>query len=121
MRFWRAFARGALGTAAVLFATVAYTWFTLPDPRKLKRENPTSTAFMTMRAAQAAAAGKTIHPSYRWVSYDRIGSPLKRAVLLAEDAAFWSHDGIDYLELRAALADTVEKGEALRGASTITQ
>jgi len=118
---FRAFARGAIGTAAVLFATVTYTWFTLPDPRRLKRENPPSTAFMDLRAAQARAAGKTIHPSFRWVSYDRIGSPLKRAVLLAEDAAFWSHDGVDYAELRAALADSVEKGESLRGASTITQ
>ena len=117
----RAFARGAIGTVAVLFATVTYTWFTLPDPRRLKRENPASTAFMDLRAAQARAAGKTIHPSYRWVSYDRIGTPLRRAVLLAEDAAFWSHDGVDYAELRAALADTVEKGETLRGASTITQ
>src|SRR6185503_15979420 len=91
------------------------------DPRRLKRENPPSTAFMDLRAAQARAAGKTIHPSFRWVSYDRIGSALKRAVLLAEDAAFWSHDGVDYAELRAALADSVEKGESLRGASTITQ
>ena len=42
-------------------------------------------------------------------------------MLVTEDAGFWTHDGIDYDELRAAVSDTLSKGEALRGASTITQ
>ena len=44
-----------------------------------------------------------------------------RAVLVTEDAGFWGHDGIDCDEIRAALDDTLTQGEALRGASTITQ
>jgi monofunctional biosynthetic peptidoglycan transglycosylase len=76
---------------------------------------------MELRAAEMRAAGLPVHHVQYWVSYDRISSNLKRAVLLAEDAAFFQHDGVDYTELKQALNDTLEKGEPLRGASTITQ
>jgi monofunctional biosynthetic peptidoglycan transglycosylase len=42
-------------------------------------------------------------------------------VLLAEDAGFWDHDGVDYAELRASFETSVEQGTAMRGASTLTQ
>jgi len=46
---------------------------------------------------------------------------LVRAVLVAEDAAFFSHDGVDYDELRISMEKNWERWEFLRGASTITQ
>jgi monofunctional biosynthetic peptidoglycan transglycosylase len=54
------------------------------------------------------------------VPYARIASSLKRAVVAAEDAAFWGHEGVDHEQLREALADWWTTGR-LRGASTITQ
>ena len=39
----------------------------------------------------------------RWVRYSRISPHLKRAVLVAEDAAFWQHEGVDYDELQKAI------------------
>jgi monofunctional biosynthetic peptidoglycan transglycosylase len=106
---------------AIALATIAFTWITAPDIRSLRRENPATTAFMELRAAEARAAGVPVRKSQRWVSYENISPHLKQAVLLAEDAAFFQHDGVDYAEIRAALNDTIEKGEALRGASTLTQ
>jgi monofunctional biosynthetic peptidoglycan transglycosylase len=106
---------------AIAFSTIAFTWITAPDVRPLRRENPSTTAFMDMRAAEARNAGAPVRKSQRWVSYEGISPHLKQAVLLAEDAAFFQHDGVDYSEVRAALNDTIEKGEALRGASTLTQ
>ena len=44
-----------------------------------------------------------------------------RALLIAEDAAFFSHPGLDLTELPRALATNWARGEAVRGASTITQ
>jgi len=44
-----------------------------------------------------------------------------RALLLAEDAGFYSHPGIDLRELPAALITDWARGGAARGASTITQ
>ena len=44
-----------------------------------------------------------------------------RALLIAEDAAFWGHPGIDLTELPKAIAINIAKGESARGGSTITQ
>lgn len=113
--------RVLIAIPAVLFATIAFTWLTAPDVRPLKRENPATTAFMELRSAEARAAGTPVRKSQRWVSYDHVSPYLKRAVMLAEDDAFFQHDGVDYAEVRDALNDTIEKGEPLRGASTLTQ
>jgi monofunctional biosynthetic peptidoglycan transglycosylase len=56
-----------------------------------------------------------------WIPYRRISPNLKRAVLVAEDAGFWGHEGIDLVEIRKSLETDWEKGTFLRGASTITQ
>jgi monofunctional biosynthetic peptidoglycan transglycosylase len=53
--------------------------------------------------------------------YNRISPNLKRAVLVAEDAGFWGHEGIDIVEIRKSLETDWEAGTFLRGASTITQ
>jgi len=44
-----------------------------------------------------------------------------RALLIAEDSAFFSHPGIDLTEMPRAIATNWARGEAVRGASTITQ
>src|ERR1017187_10427061 len=117
----RQIGRWALRTCAWAFAAAGYTWITLPDIRPLKTAPPTRTAYMDMRADEARAQHKPVRQTQRWVSYDQISPALKRAVLVAEDDAFFQHDGLDYSEIRAALMDTIKKGEPLRGASTITQ
>jgi monofunctional biosynthetic peptidoglycan transglycosylase len=76
---------------------------------------------MRMRASEAANAGKPASISHRYVRYGRISPLLVRAVLVAEDAAFFSHDGVDYEELRISMEKNWERLEFLRGASTITQ
>ncbi len=100
---------------------MAYAWITLPDVRPLATTPPASTAFMDMRAAEARAASKPARKSQRWIPYGRVSPTLTRAVLVAEDAAFWSHEGIDLDEIKAAVEDSIETGEPMRGASTITQ
>ncbi len=44
-----------------------------------------------------------------------------RTLLIAEDAGFWGHRGIDLSELPAAILTDWSRGGAARGASTITQ
>ena len=55
-----------------------------------------------------------------WVSYAAISEHLKKAVLVAEDAAFFSHKGVDVNELKEALIKDWETGSFKRGGSTIT-
>ena len=46
---------------------------------------------------------------------------LKRAVLVAEDDAFFQHEGIDLEQIRRSIEIDLARGSAMRGASTITQ
>jgi monofunctional biosynthetic peptidoglycan transglycosylase len=117
----RILVRAALGLAAAAFALVAYVYLTLPDVRALAKTNPASTAFMDLRASEAAREGRTQRKSQRWVPYSRISASLKRAVLVAEDSAFWDHEGVDIEQIRASIQAGWEQGREIRGASTITQ
>jgi monofunctional biosynthetic peptidoglycan transglycosylase len=110
-----------IATPATMLVVLAYTWLTLPDVRDLRRTNPATTAFMRLRAREADAAGSPQRQVHRWVAYNRISPALAKAVRVAEDAAFWDHDGIDLGEIRASIQDNLTKGLPLRGASTITQ
>ncbi len=58
---------------------------------------------------------------WKWVSYSKISSNLKRAVIVSEDIEFFSHDGFSSREARAALEDAWEEKRLPRGASTLTQ
>jgi monofunctional biosynthetic peptidoglycan transglycosylase len=95
-------------------AGVVVTVFTWPDVSLLRTEQPPTTAFIE-RARQAGADVR-----WRWVAYDRISRPLKKAVVVAEDMSFFSHRGFDTHEIKVAAREAVE-GKRLRGASTITQ
>ena len=121
IRFSRRPLRILTGVAGVGFGLVSYVYLMLPDVRPLATVNPTSTAFMRLREREADAEGLKSKYVYRWVPYSRISPNLKRAVLVAEDSAFWDHEGIDVEEIRRAIHDGLAKGQAPRGASTITQ
>jgi monofunctional biosynthetic peptidoglycan transglycosylase len=113
--------RVSLALLAVGFACGAYLYLSLPDVRALKSANPSTTAFMDLRARQARAKGEQPKQFQRWISYGRISSNLKRAVLVAEDSAFWQHDGVDFEQLKESMEVNIERREFVRGASTITQ
>ena len=116
-KFWR----GLAVAASLGFIYIAYVYLTLPDVRALATANPTTTAFMELRKREAEQAGRPLTLRHRWVPYNQISSNLRRAVLVAEDAAFFDHEGIDLKELRASLEHNWEEGRFERGASTITQ
>ena len=100
---------------------VLYWLITLPDVRELAKTNPRSTAFIDARTAEARGRGRKDTPRQQWVSLSRISPHLKRAVIVAEDARFYSHEGFDWEGIRDAMFDNLEAGEFKRGGSTITQ
>jgi monofunctional biosynthetic peptidoglycan transglycosylase len=113
--------RVLLAVLAGAFAYVSYVYLSLPDVRVLRTVNPRTTAFMDLRAHEAHARGEPAVRDQRWVPYGRISNNLKRAVIVTEDSAFWTHQGIDYEQLREAVEENIERREFARGASTITQ
>jgi|SRR6185437_3493893 len=117
----RLFGRGVAILLAIGFGYASYIYLTLPDVRALRITNPTTTSFMALRAREAEARGEPVVCVQRWVPYARISQNLKRAVLVTEDSAFWTHDGVDLEQLRESMEVNWERGEFARGASTITQ
>ena len=118
--FGRVF-RGATVAGAIAFGVVAYVYLTLPDVRVLASTNPTTTAFMKLRQDEAARDGRKLRHEHRWVRYSRISKNLQRAVIVAEDSRFFEHEGVDIEEIRKSIEINMERGAAIRGASTITQ
>ena len=56
-----------------------------------------------------------------WVPGTSIPAEMKWAVILAEDANFYKHEGIDVKAIKNAIKYDLEKKSLARGASTITQ
>ena len=116
-RLWRRLSLGALGVVAAYLLWQLLTW---PDVKRLADEPPKTTAFIEHYRG-SGWLGKKKSVDWRWVPSSRISPNLKRAVLVSEDLRFFSHEGFDTEEIRAALADAWEDKELPRGASTITQ
>ena len=94
---------------------------TLPDIAGLARTNPSTTAFIESRKADVTDKGHPFTLRWTWVSLPHISPHLRKAVLAAEDAAFYRHKGFDWDGLKEALTRNWEKGRLRRGGSTITQ
>jgi monofunctional glycosyltransferase len=98
------------------------TWLiTMPDVGELIRKNPTSTALMDSRLAQAAEKKVKVAKQWTWVPLSRISTHLQRSVIAAEDSSFFIHDGFDWEGIKDAAVANLEAGEMKRGGSTITQ
>lgn len=103
-----------------LVGTGSCFYRTLPDVAALKQRNPKSTALMELRDQEYKQRGIRVARQQIWVTYDAISEHLKKAVVIGEDAAFFSHPGIDVNEMRAALKRDWETLSFSRGGSTIT-
>ncbi|WP_417597457.1 transglycosylase domain-containing protein [Oceanospirillum sp.] len=59
--------------------------------------------------------------SHHWVELKNINRDLLYAVVMAEDARFFQHQGIDYSALLDAMVANIKKGETRFGGSTLSQ
>ncbi len=115
------FRRILLLLAVAIALAAGYEWVTFPDVSVLATTPPSTTAFMEQRKAELRAAGKDDAIEYRWVAYDRISPYLRRGVLVAEDDAFYEHDGVDVKALEEAIRKDWARKKTTHGGSTITQ
>lgn len=113
--------RIALALTAVLAAWIAWEWLTFPDVARLAKERPATTAFMERRKEELRARGESDELKWTWVSYGRIAPALRRGVLVAEDNAFYEHQGVDVKAMREALERDWKRRRITHGGSTITQ
>ncbi len=104
-----------------LAALALYWLITLPDISHLAKHHPSETALMEARKLQAKEQGRSPKMQYVWVPLSQISPYLQRAVVAAEDASFFAHEGFDWEGIKDAALYNLEVGEFKRGGSTITQ
>jgi monofunctional glycosyltransferase len=74
-----------------------------------------------MDARAQDAGGRIVRRQWAWVPLSRISPHLVRAVVAAEDASFFQHEGFDWQGIEHAAWRNLRAGSLERGGSTITQ
>ena len=92
-----------------------------PDISELKKKNPKKTALMEYRYEEWKKKGKKYRITQMWVPLSSISPYLIKAVLIAEDDKFWSHEGFDYEAIKKAVEKDIKAGKFKFGGSTISQ
>lgn len=82
--------------------------------------NPPVTWLMITRGFECKADGKEWKIDKKWVDFDSIAEPMKRAAVAAEDAKFLDHYGFDFAAMEKAI-DKNAHSHKLIGGSTISQ
>jgi monofunctional biosynthetic peptidoglycan transglycosylase len=100
--------------------SISWDLLHLPQIDELKNRNPRTTALMEQRRREARSKGISFAVDQQFLPCSRISPYLKSAVMVAEDAGFFSHQGIDYAELKEALKTDIKKKRWARGGSTLT-
>jgi monofunctional biosynthetic peptidoglycan transglycosylase len=110
-----------LAAAALLIsAWVAVILLTLPPVAPLA--DPRMSMVIAVKDWQKRDHKFVLGPrNPRWSPYGAIPPALKKAVVAAEDAHFYAHEGVDYDAMKEAIRTDLEKGRFARGGSTITQ
>jgi len=96
-------------------------FLSIPDVSKLKKEYPKKTLLMEYREKELKEKGKKLTVFQIWVPLSKISPYLIKAVLIAEDDKFWSHEGFDYEAIQKAIDKDIKAGRFRYGGSTITQ
>ncbi len=92
-----------------------------PDVSRFKKENPKKTSLMEFREREWRAKGKKTGLYKDWVPFSRISPYIVKAVIIAEDDKFWSHEGFDYEAIEEAVEKNIKAGRFKAGGSTISQ
>jgi monofunctional glycosyltransferase len=83
--------------------------------------NPQLTSFMDRQLEVLREKDPKAQLKHKWVPYNRISNHLKRAIIVAEDAQFSEHEGVDWEAMQKAYEKNLKKGKVVAGGSTITQ
>ena len=105
----------------ILSGGIIFYLVMFPNVGRLKTENPGKTSFMEYREREWEREGKKYRIQQKWVSLSRISPYLIKAVLIAEDDKFWSHEGFDYEALQKAIEKDIKSKKFKLGGSTISQ
>jgi len=113
-------ALAAAGLAALALAVLAAAWtWELPEFTGLRDYRPLVST--RVYAADGSEAFAFARERRTVVPFDQIPDVMKRAVLAAEDAKFYQHEGVNYLAIGRCAVKGLLRGGVACGGSTITQ
>jgi monofunctional glycosyltransferase len=119
-QFLRRFLALTAGLLLLLAAAGGVLFWSLPDVTPLKNRQATIT--IEVRDWHGQEHPFQLGPQNRyWSPLEDIPAEMKWAVIVAEDATFYQHQGIDLPALREAFKYNLEQKRLARGASTISQ
>lgn len=107
--------------AVLLAVMIVHIQQTLPDVSYWKTHNPTVRDLIWRRNIPHPAPKAERQIRYHWVPLSRIPKLMQKSVIVAEDASFWVHHGVDWYELRRSFWRNWSRKKFSRGGSTITQ
>ena len=87
----------------------------------LRVVNPPTTGVQIQRRVESWVRHTPYRKRQTFVPLSKISPELQHAVISAEDGRFYQHHGIDWDETEKVAQESQEKGELIRGASTIPQ
>ena len=96
-------------------------YFIYPNVASLKKSCPEKTAFMQYREKVWREKGIKRKITNIWVPLSRVSPYVMKAVIIAEDDKFWSHEGFDFEAMQKALEKDIAKKKFKAGGSTISQ
>ena len=108
-------ANAAYGTAKDLEATY------ICDPDQFDLTFPDLSRLSTVYTADGVLLGQLTERNSQPVAINRVPDVVKNAVLAAEDADFYEHEGLDFRGILRAALENFRGDSGLQGGSTITQ
>ncbi|PIR25869.1 MAG: monofunctional biosynthetic peptidoglycan transglycosylase [Deltaproteobacteria bacterium CG_4_10_14_0_2_um_filter_43_8] len=97
--------------AIILLPLLLWSKIILLDIPTLRYANPSTSSYM-----KSSESSARLH----WTSFEDLPLFLRQAIVVAEDAKFYQHQGIDFSALRQALEVNFKRNRYARGGSTIT-
>ncbi len=93
----------------------------LPDVSVWSQKNPQPEDFLNSSVDIGHNPKSRNNVYYEWYPFHQTPDLFIKTVIVAEDASFWIHEGIDWFEVKESIKKNVTEGEFSRGGSTITQ
>jgi monofunctional biosynthetic peptidoglycan transglycosylase len=110
--------RNIFAALGVLFVLGLVTLALLTPPVWQLKEGPVSVVRWPKSGPQTFQIGPG---QVSWIPMSKVSRHVINAIVVAEDARFYEHFGLDFKEIRSSIAFNMEKKRYARGASTITQ
>jgi monofunctional biosynthetic peptidoglycan transglycosylase len=105
---------------SAIMLSIAF-YFVYPDVSTLRKANPIKSAFMEYRENEWLQQGKKKKIVQQWAPLSQISPYVIKAVIIAEDDKFWSHEGFDFDAMQKALEKDLKQKKFKVGGSTISQ